>query len=103
MHRAKELPGQTGIVGPFHQTKQIGQSRANAQQSQQSQNNSVPLFKKENTVAKAYGGDVIAINGFAADLTIRKVIITPECIAGKEPKIIRDPSRPRQRLDMHNS
>ena len=38
-----------------------------------------------------------------SDLTIRKVIITPECISGKDPKIVRDPSRPRQRLDMHNS
>jgi ATP-dependent Clp protease ATP-binding subunit ClpX len=38
-----------------------------------------------------------------SDLTIRKVIITPETIFGSEPKILRDPARPRQRLDMHNS
>ena len=36
-----------------------------------------------------------------SDLSIRKVIITPECITGGEPRIIRDASRPRQRLDMH--
>ena len=38
-----------------------------------------------------------------SDLSIRKVIITAECITGGEPKIIRDPAHPRQRLDMHNS
>ena len=38
-----------------------------------------------------------------SDLTIRKVIITAETISGEEPKILRDPTRPRQRLDMHNS
>ena len=38
-----------------------------------------------------------------SDLTIRKVIITAETISGEEPKILRDPARPRQRLDMHNS
>ena len=38
-----------------------------------------------------------------SDLTIRKVIITAETISGEEPKILRDPTRPRQRLDLHNS
>ena len=33
-----------------------------------------------------------------SDLTIRKVIITPECLEGGEPEIIRDPSHPRDRL-----
>ena len=37
-----------------------------------------------------------------SDLSIKKVIITADCIAGGEPKIIRDPVKPRQRLDMHN-
>ena len=36
-----------------------------------------------------------------SDLSIRKVIITPECITGGEPQILRDASKPRQRLDMH--
>ena len=36
-----------------------------------------------------------------SDLSIKKVVITPECITGGEPRIIRDASRPRQRLDMH--
>ena len=35
-----------------------------------------------------------------SDLSIRKVIITPECIDGGEPKIIRDMTQPRQRLNM---
>ena len=35
-----------------------------------------------------------------SDLSIRKVVITPECIAGGEPKIIRDTTQPRQRLNM---
>jgi len=33
-----------------------------------------------------------------SDLSIRKVIVTPECIDGGEPRIIRDPSRPREAL-----
>ncbi|MBE6975330.1 MAG: ATP-dependent Clp protease ATP-binding subunit ClpX, partial [Ruminococcaceae bacterium] len=33
-----------------------------------------------------------------SDLTIRKVIITPECVAGGEPTIIRDPKNPRDPL-----
>ena len=33
-----------------------------------------------------------------SDLTIRKVIITPECIEGADPKIIRDTVRPREAL-----
>ena len=37
-----------------------------------------------------------------SDLSIRKVIITPECISGAEPKIIRDSSQPRKKLDMHS-
>ncbi len=32
------------------------------------------------------------------DLTIRKVIITPDTIEGKEPKILRDKSKPREKL-----
>ena len=32
-----------------------------------------------------------------SDLTIKKVIITPECINGGEPKIVRSPSKPRTR------
>ena len=33
-----------------------------------------------------------------SDLTIKKVVITPESIEGAEPTIIRDPSRPRAKL-----
>lgn len=33
-----------------------------------------------------------------SDLTIRKVIITSECIDGGEPSIIRDPAHPREKL-----
>ena len=33
-----------------------------------------------------------------SDLSIKKVIITPECIEGKEPKIIRDEKNPRQKM-----
>ena len=33
-----------------------------------------------------------------SDLTIRKVIITPECVQGGDPDIIRDPARPREKL-----
>ncbi len=33
-----------------------------------------------------------------SDLTISKVIITPDCIEGREPKILRDPQHPRTAL-----
>ena len=33
-----------------------------------------------------------------SDLTIKKVIITPECIEGGEPQIIRDPKHPRAKI-----
>ena len=33
-----------------------------------------------------------------SDLTIRKVIITPECIQGGDPLILRDPAKPRPAL-----
>ena len=33
-----------------------------------------------------------------SDLTIKKVIITPECVQGGEPMILRDPARPREGL-----
>ena len=33
-----------------------------------------------------------------SDLTIKKVIVTPECIDGADPTIIRDPARPREGL-----
>ncbi len=33
-----------------------------------------------------------------SDLSIRKVIITEECVQGGDPDILRDPSRPRQKL-----
>ena len=33
-----------------------------------------------------------------SDLTIRKVIITPACVEGGEPAIIRDPEHPREKL-----
>ena len=33
-----------------------------------------------------------------SDLTIKKVIITPECIDGAEATVIRDPARPREKL-----
>ena len=33
-----------------------------------------------------------------SDLTIKKVIITPECILGGEPTILRDANHPRQAL-----
>ena len=32
-----------------------------------------------------------------SDLTIRKVIITPECVAGSDPTILRDPAKPRKK------
>ena len=37
-----------------------------------------------------------------SDLTIRKVVITPECIDGADPQIIRDAAKPRRRLDIRN-
>ena len=33
-----------------------------------------------------------------SDLSIRKVIITPECIDGGDPTIIRDKANPRQKI-----
>jgi hypothetical protein len=33
-----------------------------------------------------------------SDLTIKKVIITPECVQGGEPIILRDQARPREGL-----
>ena len=33
-----------------------------------------------------------------SDLTIKKVIITPECVAGGEPEIVRDAANPREQL-----
>ena len=33
-----------------------------------------------------------------SDLTIRKVIITPDCVQGSDPDIVRDPARPREKL-----
>ena len=35
-----------------------------------------------------------------SDLSIRKVVITPDAIEGKEPKILRDKEKPRQKLGM---
>ncbi len=37
-----------------------------------------------------------------SDLTIKKVIITPEFISGQQPEIIRDKARPRQKLGSGN-
>ena len=33
-----------------------------------------------------------------SDLSIKKVVITPECIEGADPTIVRDPARPREKL-----
>ena len=33
-----------------------------------------------------------------SDLTIKKVVITPECVEGGEPTILRDPAHPREKL-----
>ena len=33
-----------------------------------------------------------------SDLSIKKVIITPESVDGKEPKIVRDKTKPREKL-----
>ena len=33
-----------------------------------------------------------------SDLTIRKVVITPDSVSGGEPEILRDPARPREKL-----
>jgi ATP-dependent protease Clp ATPase subunit len=33
-----------------------------------------------------------------SDLTIKKVIITPECISGGQPQILRDPKNPRAKI-----
>jgi len=35
-----------------------------------------------------------------SDLTIQKVVITPDAVEGKEPKILRDKAKPRQKLGM---
>ena len=37
-----------------------------------------------------------------SDLTIKKVIITPQCVSGGEPKILRDPEHPRKKTGMHS-
>ena len=37
-----------------------------------------------------------------SDLSIKKVIITPECINGGEPKLVRDKAKPRQQLCSNN-
>ena len=37
-----------------------------------------------------------------SDLTIRKVIITPECVAGSEPTILRDKAKPRKKPGIHS-
>ena len=37
-----------------------------------------------------------------SDLSIRKVIITPECVQGDEPQVIRDAARPREGLGVRN-
>jgi hypothetical protein len=33
-----------------------------------------------------------------SDLTIKKVILTPECISGGEPLIVKDSRNPRQKI-----
>ena len=33
-----------------------------------------------------------------SDLSIRKVIITPECVDGGDPDLVRDTTRPREKL-----
>ena len=35
-----------------------------------------------------------------SDLSIRKVIITPECVNGGEPKIVRNKAKPRVAIDV---
>ena len=37
-----------------------------------------------------------------SDLTIQKVIITPACVAGGEPTILRDPAKPRKQPGVHS-
>ena len=37
-----------------------------------------------------------------SDLSIKKVIITPACISGSDPKIVRDKEHPRAKLGTHN-
>ena len=34
-----------------------------------------------------------------SDLTIQKVILTPECVEGGQPTIVRDPAHPREPLN----
>ena len=36
-----------------------------------------------------------------SDLTIKKVIITPQCVAGGEPEILRGPKQPRKKTGLH--
>ena len=36
-----------------------------------------------------------------SDLSIKKVVITPECINGGKPKIMRDKANPRAKLGTH--
>jgi hypothetical protein len=33
-----------------------------------------------------------------SDLSIRKIVITPECVDGADPMVLRDPARPRESL-----
>ena len=37
-----------------------------------------------------------------SDLSIKKVVITPESIEGKQPKILRDKANPRKKLTMNH-
>lgn len=37
-----------------------------------------------------------------SDLSVKKVIITPECIRGGEPTLVRDPQKPRNPFPTHN-
>ena len=37
-----------------------------------------------------------------SDLSIKKVVITPQCIAGGEPMLVRDPSKPRAKINTRN-
>ena len=37
-----------------------------------------------------------------SDLSIKKVVITPECIQGSEPQIIRDTAKPRAKIGIGN-
>ena len=37
-----------------------------------------------------------------SDLSIKKVVITPQCIEGGEPMLVRDPSKPRAKINTRN-